>query len=254
MQHFHRTTACLLAPVILSLGCSQTEEVHIHEPGVHGGIIVAVGQDHYHAEILFADGQMRMYMLDQDQAKVVEIETQEIEAYIRPFGDSQAYPIKLNAEFQTGDTAGNSSLFVGNMPKDLPPLQLLVNVPMIQIHGTRYRFSFATAEPIMPSKVTNDEERQLYLEPGGLYTLEDIKANGSQTASQKFANFMSSHDMNPQPGARICPVTSTLANADCSWIINGQEYLFCCPPCVDEFLKRAKTDPKSIAAADTYVK
>jgi len=136
----------------------------------------------------------------------------------------------------------------------MKPGQLLVNVPMIRINGERYRLSFATAEPIMPAKVTSDAERELYLTAGGRYTEADIKANGSVTASAKFAGFVSAHDMHPEPGARICPITNTVANPECGWIIGGQEYLFCCPPCVDEFLKRAKEDPASVQDASTYVK
>jgi YHS domain-containing protein len=106
----------------------------------------------------------------------------------------------------------------------------------------------------MPTKVVNDQEKELYLQPGGKYSLEDIQANGSQTATQKFANFMSAHDMNPKPGARICPVTRTLANAECSWVIGGQEYQFCCPPCIDEFVKLAKEKPEEILNPAEYVK
>jgi len=240
--------------LLMALGCTRSEVAHLHEPGAHGGIIVAVGQDHYHAEILFAEGRMRMYMLDQDQAKVIDIESQNIEAYIRPFGEAQAFTIELSAQPQDGDGEGRSSLFVGDLPKQIKPLQWLVNIPMIKINGERYRFSFATSDPVMPTKVTSDEEESLYLKPGGKYTLEDIQANGSQTVSQKFVNFMSTHDMNPKPGARICPITNTVANAECTWVIGGQEYQFCCPPCIDEFVKRAKENPGEILNAGDYTK
>lgn len=69
----------------------------------------------------------------------------------------------------------------------------------------------------------------------------------------KFAGFHASHDPNPTPGARICPITDTRANPECSWIVGGKTYLFCCPPCVDEFVRRAKDDPESIRAPETYV-
>ena len=49
----------------------------------------------------------------------------------------------------------------------------------------------------MPEKVTDAEERKLYLDPGGLYSEKDIRANGSMTASEKYANFRSDHDMPP---------------------------------------------------------
>ena len=248
-----RTKLTMPFMLLWAFGCVEPVENHLHEPGTHGGIIVSVGQDHYHAEILFAEGRMRMYMLDKEQSKVIDIESQEIEAFIRPFGEPQAFTVKLKSQSQDGDATGRTSLFVGDLPKQFKPSQWLVNIPLIKINGERYRFSFATSQPVMPTKVVNDQERDLYLKPGGKYTLEDIQSNGSQTASQKFSNFMSSHDMNPKAGARICPITSTLANAQCTWIIGGQEYQFCCPPCIDEFVKRAKEQPNEILSAMEYV-
>ena len=105
----------------------------------------------------------------------------------------------------------------------------------------------------MPAKVTNAKERELYLTAGGLYTDSDIQANGSKTASEKFRGFESVHDRNPRTGDRICPITQTKANPKCTWIINGEEYRFCCPPCVDEFLKVAKQQPDDIKPAAEYV-
>ena len=235
------------------VGCNKTND-HTHEPGAHGGFIVSVGRDHYHAEALFADGQLRLYLLDQDQAKVIDIESQQIEVFIRPFGDAQARPMTLSPSPQEGDREGMASLFIGDLPADLGPKQLLIVVPSLRIQGERYRFSFATAEPHMPPKVTNEAEQELYLTPGGLYTDADIQANDSLTASAKFAGFQSAHDMHPVAGSKICPITQTAANPECTWIIDGQEYQFCCPPCVDEFLKKAKTDPESVQSAASYVK
>ena len=98
----------------------------------------------------------------------------------------------------------------------------------------------------MPRKVTNEAERQLYLTAGGKYTDADIRANGSLTASQKYRGFRSSHDMHPAAGDAICPITETKANAKCTWIVGGKSYAFCCPPCIDEFVKLAKEHPEEI--------
>ena len=46
----------------------------------------------------------------------------------------------------------------------------------------------------------------------------------------------------------------TKANPKFTWIINGQAYQFCCPPCVDEFVQLAKEKPDEIAPAASYVK
>ncbi len=57
---------------------------------------------------------------------------------------------------------------------------------------------------------------------------------------------------NPKPGEKICPITLTKANAKVAWIVGGKTYEFCCPPCVDEFVKMAKTDPDSVKAPEEY--
>lgn len=106
----------------------------------------------------------------------------------------------------------------------------------------------------MPSGVSEDEERDIYLLAGGLYTEADIEANGRQTASQKYRGFRSAHDMNPAVGAPLCPVTLTKANSKCTWIIGGERYQFCCPPCIDEFVKLAKESPEQIKSPGEYVK
>ena len=109
-------------------------------------------------------------------------------------------------------------------------------------------------ESTMPDKVANDEERELYLTPLGAYTQSDIEANGNMTASQKFVGFRAAHDLHPKAGDKICPVTLTLANPECAWIIGGKTYEFCCPPCIDEFLTLAKTNPEKLKEPDDYKK
>jgi roadblock/LC7 domain-containing protein len=97
-------------------------------------------------------------------------------------------------------------------------------------------------------------ERDVFLTPGGLYTKADIKANGNKTVSQKYPDFMAAHDAMPKPGERLCPISKTKANPKLTWIVGGKKYTFCCPPCVTEFVKQAKTNPKSIQAPEAYVK
>ncbi len=107
----------------------------------------------------------------------------------------------------------------------------------------------AVAANAAPSK-----ERLLYLTPGGAYTAEDIKANGNQLPAQKFRGVKVNHDLKPAVGDRICPVTLTKANPGYAWTIGGKVYLFCCPPCLEEFLTKAKEDPASLLPPDHYIK
>ncbi|HZT78865.1 MAG TPA: hypothetical protein VFA26_01480 [Gemmataceae bacterium] len=234
-------------------------EEHPHKPGQHGGIIVEIGRDNYHAEAVFEKGGVvRVYLLGKDEARVQEVEKQTLTAYVKREQDTESSAIALKPTPQEGDAEGKTSLFVGQLPADLQGKRVVVTVPSIRIAGERFRFSFASASPPhaddLPAKVTNDEERQLYLTPGGKYTLADIKANGNQTASQKFKNFRAAHDADPKAGDQICPITDTKANPRCTWIVGGKTYSFCCPPCVDEFVKLAKEHPEQVKEPEEYVK
>src|SRR6516162_2412350 len=54
---------------------SEAEAEHAHKPGEHGGIIVEIGRDNYHAEAVFEKGGvLRLYTLGKDEAKVEEVE------------------------------------------------------------------------------------------------------------------------------------------------------------------------------------
>jgi len=106
----------------------------------------------------------------------------------------------------------------------------------------------------MPAGVDADEERALYLTPGGIYTEADIKANGSVTAGDKYKGKMAKHDMKPKAGDKICPITMTKANPKFTWIIGGKTYEFCCPPCIDEYVLLAKTSPKEVLDPSEYIK
>ena len=99
-----------------------------------------------------------------------------------------------------------------------------------------------------------DAQSVLFLTPGGLYTDADIKANGRKTVAQKYPDFMAQHDAKPKPGDRVCPITDTKANPKLTWVVGGKTYPFCCPPCVVEFVKKAKTNPASIKDPNDYVK
>jgi YHS domain-containing protein len=97
-------------------------------------------------------------------------------------------------------------------------------------------------------------ERALFLTPGGIYSLADIRANGRTTPAQKYAGIMAQHDMNPTKGMFICPITHTKSNAKFTWVVGGKTYRFCCPPCIAEFVKEAKTQPQRILPPQDYVK
>ena len=233
---------------------------HGHKPGAHGGIIVEIGRDNYHAEAVFEKGgTLRLYTLGKDEAKVQEVEAQTLTAYVKLEGGTESSSVLLKPEPQPGDKQGMTSQFVGRLPDDIVGKAVEVTIPSIAIAGERFRLGFksaaeAHADSGMPPGVSGDEEKDLYLKPGGIYSEADIKANGNVTASQKFKGIMSAHDMKPKKGDKICPVTMTKANPKFIWVVGGKPYEFCCPPCVDEFLKLAKDDPAEILPPEKYVK
>jgi YHS domain-containing protein len=210
---------------------------HGHKVGQFGGQVIALGHDNYHLEVVFDKETIIIYTLDRDESKVIVVEKQVIEAYVKG---------KSTEQFSLGSIDGTK--FVGKMPvKYLTEGEISI-IFNIVIKGERFRAT------IVHNPQIDDEEKKLYLTPGGVYTEEDIIANGRITASQKFKNFSPQHDLKPKKGDRICPITLTKANPKCSWIIAGKEYWFCCPPCVEEFLTNVKNNKINLKNPEEYVK
>ncbi|MBC8134689.1 MAG: hypothetical protein H8F28_02245 [Fibrella sp.] len=112
----------------------------------------------------------------------------------------------------------------------------------------------ANALPSSGSKPMSAADKALFLTPGGLYTLADIEANGNASAYQKYASVVPDHDAKVKAGDQVCPISETKPNPQLTWVIGGKTYQFCCPPCIAEFVKKAKTDPKSVLAPEAYIK
>lgn len=251
------TTQAVTAPVAVSPQQSPVDD-HAHKPGSHGGLIVPIGADSYHAEaVIEKGGTFRLLTLGKDESRVQEVEIQAVKAYVKVIGQPDAVPVELSAVPQEGDVAGKTSQFLGELPEDLRGRSLDITIPNLRINDERFRIGFTmqTAhQEDMPAGLPVEEEQALYLTPGGKYTEVDIAANGRTTASQKFKGILSLHDMKPKAGDRLCPITLTKANPKFTWIVDGKPYEFCCPPCVDEFVKMAKEEPDKVQAPDTFIK
>lgn len=236
------------------------ENQHAHLPGAHGGTIVPIGRDSYHAEVVFEKGgTLRLHTLGQDEAKVEEVSWQTLTAYAKADGETESTQFKLEPKPQADDTRGKTSVFIGSLPAALTGKRMEVTIPSMRFGDERFRLGFRSDEGAghtenMPGALADDEARKLFLTPGGAYTEADIAANGGQTAAQKFRSFVPTHDLHPQPGDKICPITLTKANPRCAWIVGGKSYEFCCPPCVEEFVKMAKQEPDKIQEPNQYVK
>lgn len=240
-----------------ALPTAKGDGEHGHKPTAHGGIVVPIGSDSYHAEAVFEKGGvLRLFTLGANEAAVLEVEAQPLTGYVKAESGMESESFVLAPKPQPGDKAGMTSLFVGHLPKDVAGKKVEVTIPSIRIGTERFRVAFKSVpdagEHGMPSKVADDDERKLYLTPGGKYTEADIKANGGVVASAKFKGLKAEHDLKPKAGEKICPVTLTKANPKFSWVIDGKTYEFCCPPCVDEFVALAKEKPDEIKPPEEY--
>ena len=238
------------------------DEAHGHKPGAHGGILVSLGRDSYHAEAVFEKGgTVRLYMLGKDEARIQEVEVQELTAYVTPDGSTEADKMTLRAEAQPGDAKGKTSQFLGTLPKDLVGKKVQVTVNNLNVNGERFRVAFSNAAAAsdhgaaeMPAKKGTDEEQALFLTPGGLYTAADIAANGKTVPTVKYKGIRAQHDDNPKAGEKICPISKTKANPRFTWVVGGKTYEFCCIPCIEEFVATAKEKPGEIKDPKDYVK
>jgi len=103
------------------------------------------------------------------------------------------------------------------------------------------------------SSAAVDAQQRLYRAPAGLYSQADIQANGTAPPSVKFHGILANHHLQPTASERICPITRTRANPRFAWSVGGRKYLFCCPPCIDEFVQQARTAPATIRPPEAYV-
>jgi YHS domain-containing protein len=237
---------------------AQDDAHHEHKPGTRGGNIVAIGTDNYHGEaVVEQGGTLRFFTLGHDETQLLEIDAEPVAAFVKAAGNAEAVPIVLRPEPQQGDTNGKTSQLLGQLPRELWGKSLEVTIPSLRIGGERFRVAFQTtsdAHTVAPTGTDVEDERRLYLTPGGIYTLEDIKANGNMTASAKFKGLKPSHDLKPKKGDKICPITLTKANPQFSWVVGGKTYEFCCPPCVQEFVTLAKEMSQDIKEPEYYRK
>lgn len=124
---FTNVAATLLCAVPLMLaGCgrvagpvgvtadSARSLTHTHEHpdrGPHGGDVVELGNEEYHAEIVHErDGRLSVYILDGAAATAVPIETPDVT--INVVDDGQPMQFRLAAAPTDADPAGSSSRFV----------------------------------------------------------------------------------------------------------------------------------------------
>lgn len=256
-------------------GETPKKDSHDHGEAPHGGTIIEFGKSHAEFCVDHGKKQVTVYILSEDLKKNEPIAAAKLLLSIK----SPTFQTDLVAAPQDGDPKGKSSRFVAthdNFAKE----QEFEGTVSGEIDGKPYLGDFKeeehkdhkhdkggkdgkdnkkTMKPVddhgrAVAAAPTGKEAAVYLTPGGVYTADDIKANGDTTVSAKYKDLKVSHDIKPVAGDKLCPVTLTKANADLTWVIGGKKYEFCCPPCVEEFVSLAKTKPDEVKAPETYIK
>lgn len=248
----------ILLVVLLLIARSFFHEDHSHEAGPHGGVIVSLGDDddHYHIEVVREKGgTLKLYTFGEEVEEPIAVESQTVAAEISAETDEEPITVLLMPVPCASDAQGKTSQFTGKLPEVFWGRRLKVSIPSIVMEGKRFSATFALSNGHNGEKWAENArtEEELYLSPEGRYTEADIRANGRLTASKKYREFKANHDEKPRSGDRICPVSRLKAQPRCTWIVGGNPYEFCCPPCIDEFLKRAKYRPREVREPEEYV-
>ncbi|GIV02345.1 MAG: hypothetical protein KatS3mg015_1175 [Fimbriimonadales bacterium] len=96
-------------------------------------------------------------------------------------------------------------------------------------------------------------EKEIFTTPRGIYTEEDVKANGNTWPSAKYPQNDFPIDLKPRPGDFIDPVLLTRADPNRSWIINGEKYYFACNQSIEEQVLRARNFPSRVRPASEFI-
>ena len=164
MKAVHLLAACFLLFSLVLVGCNRDAakpakdkdhakdgdhkaekkgDGHGHKPAAHGGTVVSVGTDSYHAQVVFEkDGQLKLYTLGKDESKSISVETQTLKAHVKH--DEKSHEMELKAEPQKDDAKGKTSLFVGKLPAELIGKKVTVTIPGLMVEGERFRVEFSS--------------------------------------------------------------------------------------------------------------
>ena len=230
---------------------------HAHPPGPHGGKLVVLGRGdaHYHAELLVEpSGVVRLYTLGNDASEAVAAEPQLLMAKARPAGAEGEQDLVFRPVAGPG---GSATEFLGRIPSEAVAARVQVRVAGLKIRGEAFDFAVSWESGRTDAEVRaayEADQRKLYLTAGEKYTAADIAATGRTTAAAKYRGHPPAHGDPARPGERVCPVTGLKAAEVLVWWIGGEQYLFCCQPCIDEFVSLAKDRPAEVRPPATYVR
>ena len=110
--------SALVVIAVASSFCSAAEGKHDHaEKGPHGGPLIELGDEEYHAELLLAEkeGVVTIHVLDSKAKSAVAIEAKEILINLKH--GKKPVQFRLKASASEGDPEGKSSKFVLKNPE-----------------------------------------------------------------------------------------------------------------------------------------
>jgi len=228
------------------------EPGHAHDPPPRGGLVVAIGagDQHYHLEVIREKGGfLLLYPLGSDARQVAELDSQILTAQVRSLEGGGTSALTFMPFPLPADKDGKTSRFLSKLPRELHGGTLTVAIAPIAFGRSSHpaRFTLPAASGAAAGAIN------IFLVPGGKYLDADIAANGRPMPEEMFCN-QRAHDLKPRPGDRICPITRAKARADCTWIVYGGGYQFCCAPCIERFVQAAKEQPDTIKGPETYVR
>ncbi len=240
---------------------SETKSHEHQGEGPHHGILVEWGQDEYHAEFTVdhLNRQAVVYVLDGQAQGAAAVEPDKISDVTVNLANVSP-PLTLELKHDPKKSDGKGIAFTARHDQ-LAKIRTFTGSVSALIAGKPFAGDFQEkahdpkeSHDGMPEGVVGDRERNLYLSPGGLYTADDIKANGNTVPSEKFKGAVWAHDDDLKVGDKICPITNNKAEEQCTWVVGGKKYKFCCPPCLDKFMMWAKNNPEKVKDPDDYVK
>lgn len=233
---------------------------HVHPPAPHGGQVVALGRGdaHYHAELVVEPtGVARLYPLGKNLSDPVPVESQFIIARARPAGSGEEHEFVFRPDPSAVAADGRATAFLGRLPGDAVAARVAIWVNGLRIRGEAFDFEVGwdTGRPDEEVRAAYEaDQRRIYLTAGGKYTEADIAASGRTTAAAKYHGHRAAHGEAARPGERVCPITGFRSMAALVWPVAGEDYLFCCQPCMDEFVMLAKDRPSEVRRPADYVR
>lgn len=241
-------------------GNEKPPDTHSHPPAPHSGQVVVfkAGAIHYHVEfVVEPTGVVHLFPLDESATQPLPVDSQPLVFTVKSPSTDEILPVMLRPVLEKGAGGETTTRFVGRLPARAVKGKLSVRFTEFKVRGERFRFEFDWVSPLGDEvfrSAFDDEQRRIFLSAGGKYLDSDIRINGGCPADAGFAAIAPSHDHTPKTGDRVCPVSGFKAEPTIAWQIGGQNYLFCCQPCIDEFVLLAKEKPEEVKPVERYVR